>query len=58
MADPLRHPDTGAHEGLGSDQSSTGNRSWGSVLGVVVVGGVLLLFVLLHLTGTIGPGSH
>jgi hypothetical protein len=35
------------------------NRSrWLTVLGVVVVVAVLAIFVLLHLTGAVGPGAH
>ena len=35
------------------------NRSrWLTVLGVVIVVAVLAMFVLLHLTGAVGPGAH
>jgi hypothetical protein len=29
-----------------------------SVLGIIIVMALVLLFVVLHLTGTLGPGAH
>ncbi|HEX9380988.1 MAG TPA: hypothetical protein VF891_05775 [Gaiellaceae bacterium] len=35
-----------------------GTPRWLSVLGIVVAILLVLLFVVLHVTGTLGPGAH
>jgi hypothetical protein len=59
MADPPRYPDTGDDTGLGRDRGSASSRPrWVSVLGIVIAIALVLLFVVLHLTGALGPGAH
>ena len=45
MADPPHDPDTGRPQ-------------WVSVLGIAIAIALVVLFVVLHLTGTLGPGGH
>lgn len=58
MVEPPSHPETGDDTGAGSGRRSRGDRPrrvyvmWAAGIALVV------LFVALHLTGTIGPGSH
>jgi hypothetical protein len=56
MTDPPRHPGTEGNGGPGPEESP-GSR-WRIVLGVTIAIALLMLIVLLHLTGTIGPGAH
>jgi len=59
MADPPRYPDTGDDTGVGPDGgSATSTPRWVSVLGIIIAIVLVLLFVVLHLTGTLGPGAH
>lgn len=59
MADPDLYTDTRDDTALELDSEPTGGRPrWMSVLAVVVVIVLVLLLVVLHLTGTIGPGIH
>ena len=59
MADPPRYPDAGDDPGPGRGHgSATGTPRWVSVLGIIIVMALVLLFVVLHLTGTLGPGAH
>jgi len=55
MADPPRYPDTGDGPDRGS---ATGTPRWVAVLGIIIAIALVLLFVVLHLTGTLGPGAH
>jgi hypothetical protein len=55
MADPPPYPDTGDDPGRGA---ATGKPRWVSALGIIIVIALILLFVVLHLTGTLGPGAH
>jgi hypothetical protein len=56
MADPPSYPDTG--DDNGDRGSATGTSRWVPVLGIIIAIGLVLLFVVLHLTGTLGPGAH
>lgn len=59
MADPPHYPDTGDDTGVGPHWGSTiSRRRWASVLGITIAIVVVLLFVVLHLTGTVGSGGH
>jgi len=52
------HPDTDDDTGAGPDRRSATKTPWGTyVFGVIVIA-LVLLFVVLHLTGTLGPGAH
>jgi hypothetical protein len=54
MADPPRYPDTGEDHDVGSAHGSGGRsvRSKLVLLGVIVL---VVAFVVLHLTGVVGP---
>jgi hypothetical protein len=57
MAELPRHPDTG-EVGDGPSPEPTPTPGWiGYVIGVVVVV-ALLVVIVLHLTGVVGPGVH
>jgi len=59
MADPPDYPDTTEDTGVGPDhESPVGTRRRVSVLGIAIAIVLVLLFVVLHLTGTLGPGAH
>jgi hypothetical protein len=56
MADPPRHPDIG--DDTGNRGSATGAPGWLRVLGIALAIVLVVLVVVLHLTGTLGPGDH
>lgn len=56
MADPPPYPDTG--DDSGNRGSARSMPRWSTVLGIIIAIALILLFVVLHLTGTIGPGAH
>lgn len=59
MADPPRYPDTGDDTGARPDRgSTTGTRSWVVKVFLIIAVVLVLLFVLLHVTGTLGPGVN
>lgn len=58
MTDPPRHPGTEEHRAPDPEGSTDGASRWRVVLGVTIAIAVLALIILLHLTGTIGPGAH
>jgi hypothetical protein len=59
VADPPPYPDTGDDTGVGPDRgSATGTPRWVFVLGIIIAIVLVLLLVVLHLTGTLGPGAH
>jgi hypothetical protein len=49
MAHPPPYPDRGP---------TTSTPRWVSVVGIIIAIGLVLLFVVLHLTGSVGPGGH
>lgn len=56
---PYPGTDTDDDTGVGSDREShTRIPRWMSVLGIVIAIVFLLLIVVLHLTGALGPGLH
>jgi hypothetical protein len=55
MAEPPPYPDPGDDIPDGEPVST---RRWASVLGVIIAILVVLLLVVLHLTGALGPGAH
>jgi hypothetical protein len=59
MADPPRYPETEEDAGPGPDDESTrGTPRWVFVLGIIIAIALVALMLLLHLTGTLGPGTH
>jgi len=59
MADPPPYPDAGDDAGVGPDRGrASSRRRWRSVLGIVIAIAFVLVFVVLHLTGALGPGAH
>lgn len=63
MADPLPEPDLdpNGHDNVDAPYghgSTTGRPRWMRVLWIVVALGVVALVIVLHVTGTLGPGAH
>jgi hypothetical protein len=60
MADLPSHPgtddDTGTGPGRGAPPAS--RPRWIPVAGIVIAIVLVLLLIVLHLTGTLGPGGH
>jgi hypothetical protein len=51
--------DTGDDPGVGLGRGSgPGRPRWVAVLGIVIAVGLVLGFLVLHLTGVLGPGAH
>jgi len=57
MAGPPSHPDTGI-TGQDSGPPPAARPRWKTAAVVVIVIGLLAAMVILHLTGTLGAGSH
>ena len=57
MAGPPSHPDIGT-TGQDSGPARTGRQRWRAAAITVIVIAVLAVMVILHLTGTLGAGSH
>jgi hypothetical protein len=57
MAGPPSHPDTGT-TGQDSGPAVTARPRWKTLAIAVIVITVLAVMVILHLTGTLGAGSH
>jgi hypothetical protein len=59
MAYPPPDPDGGDNTGVGPSRgSATSTPRWVPVLGIVIAIGLVLVLVVLHLTGVLGPGAH
>jgi hypothetical protein len=62
MGDPQVHPDPHERSRATTDPGATngarGRLPIGGILAIVLVIALVVLMVVLHLTGTIGPGSH
>ena len=61
MREPRRHETTGlpAHpRSIDRGDAAAGGSRWGSVLVVALLVGLLVLVIVLHLTGLVGPGAH
>jgi len=59
MANQPRHPDTGEDTGAEPDSglAARGSRR-NAVIGVVIVIALLLLMIVLHVTGVVGPSTN
>ena len=57
MADPPSHPDIGI-TGQDSGPADTQRPHWKTAVIVVIAFAVLAVVVILHLTGTLGAGTH
>ena len=59
MAAPPPYPDSDDDTGAGPDRGpATGGPRWMSVLKVIIAIALLVIVLVLHLSGVIGPGSH
>jgi hypothetical protein len=58
MADLPDYPDSDEDTSVGPDRRSSRSTSWRRYLLVLVVVALVMLFVILHLTGTVGPGTN
>jgi hypothetical protein len=59
MARPPRYPDTGDETGVGPERGPTGGPPrWVAVVGIIIAIGLVALMIVLHLSGSIGPGAH
>ena len=57
MADLPSHPDSDS--GVGRERRpGTGRAGWKAIAGIVVAVVLIVVFVVLHLTGVLGPGQH
>lgn len=59
MPDLPSYPDTGDDAGAGPDrESATGSSRWAKLFGIIIAIALIMLFVVLHVTGAVGPGGH
>lgn len=59
MADPPPYPDTEEDAGEEAERgAATGKRGWLGILVIAIAIALVVLIVVLHLTGTLGPGSQ
>lgn len=53
------YPDADGEAGAGPDRGSAATTpGWIKVVGIVIAVLVVLMFVVMHLTGAVGPGAH
>lgn len=58
MPEHPRHPDTQPPVPSHHEAASKPSRPWWGYAIAVVVAALIVMLVVLHLTGAIGPGSH
>jgi len=63
MGDPTRHSEPGEDAGVGADRGAAGGTRrrvsmLGGILVIAIAIALVVLMVLLHFTGTLGPGVH
>jgi hypothetical protein len=58
MTEPPRHPGTEGNSDPVTEGSPVGASPWRVVLVVTIAIALVALIILLHATGTIGPGAH
>lgn len=61
LPDPVRYPADAADKETGvgaNDRSSTSPPRWVAVVVIIIAAVLVLGFVVLHSTGTFGPGLH
>ena len=59
MADPPRYPENEEDAGVNPDHGAARSKPrWVFVLGILIAIALVLLIVLLHATGVVGPGAH
>jgi len=59
MADPPRSPGTEKNARQGPDpEAATSTPRWVFVLGIIIAIALVGLMILLHVSGTLGPGAH
>jgi hypothetical protein len=56
MADPPGYP--GTRDDSDDRRSVNNTRRWAAPLAITLAIVLVLLFVVLHITGTLGPGAH
>jgi hypothetical protein len=59
MTDLPPYPDSTDESSVATGRGPTPSKPrWVAVLGLIIAIGLVLLFVVLHLTGSIGTGAH
>jgi len=68
MPDPPRYPSTGddtgaagqpGHSSIGAGDSPAASRPrWVITAAIIIVAALVALMIVLHITGTFGPGTH
>jgi hypothetical protein len=58
MADLPTHPDTDDPSGQEPDRAGTAGGPRRGAMAGIALATVLVVLVVLHLTGVVGPGSH
>jgi hypothetical protein len=58
MAELPDHPESDEDTGVGFDRESSTRKQWTTYAFVVVGVALILLMVVLHLAGVVGPGTN